>query len=134
MSSSRSNLHFLPGDPDKEEVEIESSGDISALQRYQWNLWCNTIGNRLDQRSRLLDLEAQLRENTQLEIALREKLQSLSQSTVQNQAESHESSKKTINMEHILGTHYAVRHAGVRTKDPRLLTEVLDTGTKVVGG
>ncbi|KAJ5363303.1 hypothetical protein N7541_004147 [Penicillium brevicompactum] len=107
MSSSRSNLHFLPGDPDKEEVEIESSGDISALQRYRWNLWCNTIGNRLDQRSRLLDLEAQLRENTQLEIALREKLQSLSQSTVQNQAESHESSKKTINMEHILGTHYA---------------------------
>lgn len=94
MSSSRSNFHFLPGDPDKEEVEIESSGDISALQRYRWILWCNTIGNRLDQRSRLLDLEAQLRENTQLEIALREKLQSLSQSTVQNQAESHGSSKK----------------------------------------
>lgn len=94
MSQCEIQVSRLSGDQDKKEVDLESSGNISALQRYRWVKWCNSLNSQPDPRGKLLGLETRLRKNTQLEIALREVLQSLSRLAIQDQAESFRFSKK----------------------------------------
>ncbi|KAJ5383641.1 hypothetical protein N7517_001552 [Penicillium concentricum] len=77
----RDNQTF-PNDPQQEEIGLEKSGDICALQRHRWDVWLKQDIKdwKLDFIRVLFITETRLRENTQREMMLREKLQRLEES------------------------------------------------------
>ncbi|KAJ6186025.1 hypothetical protein N7519_007326 [Penicillium mononematosum] len=71
--------YYVWGDETDEELELEISGDICLLQRYRYSTFTDEDNPPLcptDLRG-LLQTEVALRENTQREIALKEKIEEL---------------------------------------------------------
>lgn len=68
----------MDGDPLQEELDLKKSGEIWSLQRHRWKLWCQQdteVKKSADKRMRtLMVVETRLREVTQLEMSLRERL------------------------------------------------------------
>ncbi|KAJ5921814.1 hypothetical protein N7516_009517 [Penicillium verrucosum] len=71
--------YYVWGDESDEELELESSGDICLLQRYRYSTFANrdTLPSYPTDLKGLLQTEVALRENTQREIALKEKIEEL---------------------------------------------------------
>ncbi|KAJ5470551.1 hypothetical protein N7530_007908 [Penicillium desertorum] len=71
--------YYMWGDKTDEELELESSGDICLLQRYRYATFTDEDNPPLcpiNLRG-LLQTEVALRENTQREVALKEKIEQL---------------------------------------------------------
>jgi hypothetical protein len=71
--------YHLWGDKTNEEIELEGSGDICLLQRYRLNI-CFDAGMPTECATNikgLLQTEIALLENTQREIALKERIEEL---------------------------------------------------------
>lgn len=69
----------LPGDQRSAEIDLEKSGNVYALQKHRWTVWFEkgaSIKGGTDLNA-LLVTEVALRENTQREMALREKIRGL---------------------------------------------------------
>ncbi|KAF3027456.1 hypothetical protein E8E15_009489 [Penicillium rubens] len=71
--------YYVWGDESDEGLELESSGDICLLQRYRYSTFANrdTPPPYPTDLKGLLQTEVALRENTQREIALKEKIEEL---------------------------------------------------------
>jgi hypothetical protein len=67
----------LPGDKRSEEIDLEKAGDIYALQRYRWWYWKDLDMPKSGRMGVLLGIEVALRENTQHEVALLEKIRQI---------------------------------------------------------
>lgn len=80
MTSNTSKISDrLPGDKKPEEIALEKSGNVYALQKHRYILWFLTA-EKIDGGTNLNGLlctEVALRENTQRETALREKIRGL---------------------------------------------------------
>jgi hypothetical protein len=83
------DIHTDSNDPQQDEIELEKSGDIYALQKYRLALWFNYDNKawKLDFPRVLFITEIRLRENTQREMMLREKLQKLEEDPTNKTAE-----------------------------------------------
>jgi hypothetical protein len=68
----------LSGEKRSEEIDLEKAGDIYALQKYGWRHWQDLdTPFKSGKMESLLGIEVALRENTQHEVALIEKIRQI---------------------------------------------------------